>query len=198
MNAPGFVQEDKHNRYLSDEELDAVLPSAGYSIVTPPPGMRLWLPQSISNTQYPASPNRPFLCDMCVLGVIGMSANPLDATGVWSHRDRLGVSPTPTSAGVASKRERRFFGAEASRAPFACLLGSSIGVVPGSYLDLTGHGVLSEPVITSISPSCLLFSSIPSSYVHSPTIRSYCDSVRSSSRRPSWDLQTPGGCLRVP
>jgi len=38
MNAPGFVQEDKHNRYLSDEKLDAVLPSAGYSIVTPPPG----------------------------------------------------------------------------------------------------------------------------------------------------------------
>ncbi|KAL4268890.1 SF3B1 family protein [Pleurotus pulmonarius] len=38
MNAPGLLQEDKHNRYLSDEELDAVLPSTGYSIVTPPPG----------------------------------------------------------------------------------------------------------------------------------------------------------------
>ncbi|KAF4569801.1 Splicing factor 3B subunit 1 [Pleurotus pulmonarius] len=38
MNAPGLMQEDKHNRYLSDEELDAVLPSTGYSIVTPPPG----------------------------------------------------------------------------------------------------------------------------------------------------------------
>ena len=38
MNAPGFMQEDKHNRFLSDEELDAVLPSTGYSIVTPPPG----------------------------------------------------------------------------------------------------------------------------------------------------------------
>lgn len=38
MNAPGFMQEDKHNRYLTDEELDAVLPSSGYSIVTPPPG----------------------------------------------------------------------------------------------------------------------------------------------------------------
>ena len=38
MNAPGFMQEDKHNRYLTDEELDAVLPASGYSIVTPPPG----------------------------------------------------------------------------------------------------------------------------------------------------------------
>jgi len=38
MNAPGFMQEDKHNRYLTDEELDAVLPASGYAIVTPPPG----------------------------------------------------------------------------------------------------------------------------------------------------------------
>lgn len=38
MNAPGFMQEDKHNRYLTDEELDAILPASGYSIVTPPPG----------------------------------------------------------------------------------------------------------------------------------------------------------------
>lgn len=38
MNAPGFMQEDKHNRYLSDEELDAILPTSGYAIVTPPPG----------------------------------------------------------------------------------------------------------------------------------------------------------------
>ncbi|KAF7983388.1 hypothetical protein HWV62_22397 [Athelia sp. TMB] len=38
MNAPGFMQEDKHNRYLTDEELDAVLPTSGYAIVTPPPG----------------------------------------------------------------------------------------------------------------------------------------------------------------
>jgi splicing factor 3B subunit 1 len=29
---------DKHNRYLTDEELDAVLPSAGYVIVKPPDG----------------------------------------------------------------------------------------------------------------------------------------------------------------
>lgn len=38
MNAPGFMHEDKHNRYLTDEELDAILPSSGYAIVTPPPG----------------------------------------------------------------------------------------------------------------------------------------------------------------
>lgn len=38
MNAPGYMQEDKHNRYLTDEELDAILPTSGYSIVTPPPG----------------------------------------------------------------------------------------------------------------------------------------------------------------
>ncbi|KAJ6493700.1 armadillo-type protein [Mycena vitilis] len=38
MNAPGFMQEDKHNRYLTDEELDIVLPATGYAIVTPPPG----------------------------------------------------------------------------------------------------------------------------------------------------------------
>ncbi|KAK7686246.1 hypothetical protein QCA50_010466 [Cerrena zonata] len=38
MNAPGFMHEDKHNRYLTDEELDAILPSQGYGIVTPPPG----------------------------------------------------------------------------------------------------------------------------------------------------------------
>ena len=34
----GFMQEDKHNHYLSDRELDTVLPSSGYSIITPPPG----------------------------------------------------------------------------------------------------------------------------------------------------------------
>lgn len=38
MNAPGLMHEDKHNRYLTDEELDAILPSSGYIIVTPPPG----------------------------------------------------------------------------------------------------------------------------------------------------------------
>lgn len=38
MNAPGFMQDDKNNRYLSDEELDALLPTSGYAIVTPPPG----------------------------------------------------------------------------------------------------------------------------------------------------------------
>ena len=38
MNTPGIMQDDKQNRYLTDEELDAVLPSAGYAIVAPPPG----------------------------------------------------------------------------------------------------------------------------------------------------------------
>jgi splicing factor 3B subunit 1 len=38
MNAPGFMQDDKHNRYLTEEELDAILPASGYAIVTPPPG----------------------------------------------------------------------------------------------------------------------------------------------------------------
>lgn len=38
MNAPGINHDDKHNRYLTDEELDAILPSSGYAIVTPPPG----------------------------------------------------------------------------------------------------------------------------------------------------------------
>ena len=38
MNVPGVMQEDKHNRYLTDEELDAILPPTGYVIVTPPPG----------------------------------------------------------------------------------------------------------------------------------------------------------------
>ncbi|KAF8517897.1 small nuclear ribonucleoprotein [Hysterangium stoloniferum] len=37
MNAPGLV-EDKHNRFLTDEELDAILPPTGYVIVTPPNG----------------------------------------------------------------------------------------------------------------------------------------------------------------
>ena len=37
MNAPGLV-EDKHNRFLTDDELDAILPLTGYAIVTPPPG----------------------------------------------------------------------------------------------------------------------------------------------------------------
>ena len=38
MNAPGIMHDDKHNRYLTDEELDAILPTQGYQIVTPPPG----------------------------------------------------------------------------------------------------------------------------------------------------------------
>lgn len=34
----GNADVDKHNRYLADEELDAVLPTSGYVIVTPPEG----------------------------------------------------------------------------------------------------------------------------------------------------------------
>ena len=36
--------DDKHNRYLTDEELDALLPSSGYVIVTPPEGYALQHP----------------------------------------------------------------------------------------------------------------------------------------------------------
>jgi splicing factor 3B subunit 1 len=38
MNAPGLNQDDKHNRYMTDEELDVLLPPTGYMIVTPPNG----------------------------------------------------------------------------------------------------------------------------------------------------------------
>lgn len=38
MNAPGLSHDNAHNRYLTDEELDAVLPATGYSIVPAPPG----------------------------------------------------------------------------------------------------------------------------------------------------------------
>jgi splicing factor 3B subunit 1 len=38
INVLGFMQENKHNHYPSDEELDAVLSLAEYSIVTPPAG----------------------------------------------------------------------------------------------------------------------------------------------------------------
>ncbi len=38
MNAPGFMVKDKLNRYLTEEELDVLLPMEGYAIVPPPPG----------------------------------------------------------------------------------------------------------------------------------------------------------------
>lgn len=38
MGVPFQVNDDKHNRYLSDEELDALLPSTGYVTVEPPEG----------------------------------------------------------------------------------------------------------------------------------------------------------------
>ena len=54
MNAPGIMMEDKHNRYLSDEELDAVLPATGYAIVSPPPGYApLIAPRKLMATPLP-------------------------------------------------------------------------------------------------------------------------------------------------
>lgn len=54
MNAPGIMHEDKHNRYLTDEELDAILPSTGYVIVTPPPGYApLITPRKLMATPLP-------------------------------------------------------------------------------------------------------------------------------------------------
>lgn len=38
MNAPGVMQDGKHNRYTANEKLDAILPATGYAIATPPPG----------------------------------------------------------------------------------------------------------------------------------------------------------------
>lgn len=51
MNAPSFMQEEKHNRYLTDAELDAILPPTGYAIVPPPPGYApLRAPPSLTAT----------------------------------------------------------------------------------------------------------------------------------------------------
>jgi splicing factor 3B subunit 1 len=36
-NPEALPLDDKHNRYLSDKELDVVLPATGYGIVAPPP-----------------------------------------------------------------------------------------------------------------------------------------------------------------
>lgn len=54
MNAPGLQSEDKHNRYLTDEELDAILPPTGYAIVPPPPGYApLRAPRNLLGTPAP-------------------------------------------------------------------------------------------------------------------------------------------------
>lgn len=45
---------DKHNRYLSDEELDAVLPATGYVICPPPPGYSVSAPRKLSAAPSPA------------------------------------------------------------------------------------------------------------------------------------------------
>jgi splicing factor 3B subunit 1 len=59
MNALGFVQEDKHNCYLSDKELNAVLPFPGYSIITPPPGYApMVAPHRLMATKLVASRSR--------------------------------------------------------------------------------------------------------------------------------------------
>ena len=42
-----------------------------------------------------------------MIGAIATSV--LEAVGVWSHREHLGISPTPASAGVASHREQGSF-----------------------------------------------------------------------------------------
>ncbi|KAG9102841.1 hypothetical protein FRC06_000987 [Ceratobasidium sp. 370] len=45
---------DKHNRYLTDEELDAVLPATGYVICPPPPGYSVSAPRKLSAAPSPA------------------------------------------------------------------------------------------------------------------------------------------------
>ncbi|CCO28386.1 Splicing factor 3B subunit 1 AltName: Full=Pre-mRNA-splicing factor SF3b 155 kDa subunit [Rhizoctonia solani AG-1 IB] len=45
---------DKHNRYLTDEELDAVLPPTGYAICTPPPGYSVSAPRKLAPAPSPA------------------------------------------------------------------------------------------------------------------------------------------------
>lgn len=35
VNTPGIMQDDKNNRYMTNEEFDAVLSATGYAIVTP-------------------------------------------------------------------------------------------------------------------------------------------------------------------
>lgn len=43
MNAPGIMHEDKYNRFLSDEELDAILPATCTSLLLLHKAVR-WLP----------------------------------------------------------------------------------------------------------------------------------------------------------
>ena len=42
MIMPGIKHEDEHGRYLTNEELDAQLPTVGYVVVTPPAGYALY------------------------------------------------------------------------------------------------------------------------------------------------------------
>ncbi|CAE6397727.1 unnamed protein product [Rhizoctonia solani] len=48
------VDTDKHNRYLTDEELDAVLPPTGYVICPPPPGYSVSAPRKFAPAPSPA------------------------------------------------------------------------------------------------------------------------------------------------
>ncbi|KDN47651.1 hypothetical protein RSAG8_03441, partial [Rhizoctonia solani AG-8 WAC10335] len=48
------VDTDKHNRYLTDEELDAVLPPTGYAICPPPPGYSVSAPRKFQPPPSPA------------------------------------------------------------------------------------------------------------------------------------------------
>lgn len=53
MNAPNFLSQSGQNRYLTDEELDALLPATGYAIVTPPPGYASRAPRNLLPTVAP-------------------------------------------------------------------------------------------------------------------------------------------------
>ncbi|EJD43740.1 ARM repeat-containing protein [Auricularia subglabra TFB-10046 SS5] len=56
MSAPGINADDKNSRYMTDEELDALLPPTGYAIVTPPPGYATRVPaRNLGATPVPVS-----------------------------------------------------------------------------------------------------------------------------------------------
>lgn len=71
------VNEDKHNRFLSDEELNAILPTSGYVIVAPPEGYAL------------AHPSRKHL------------APPTPLTSGFQIQDGSDAAATLTAAGLA-------------------------------------------------------------------------------------------------
>jgi len=128
----------------------------------------------------------------CRCGCCGLGS---DGPTLCIHGLQHPIDTKPTSA---SKRERRFCGAEASRASWTIRLpiGRPFGVVPGSSLDLTATVVLSEPVITSILSSC--FSS-PRPIIVCDIALPFGHTAIASDQAVDTtfvDLQTPGGCLR--